>query len=170
MMLIGEGKPYLAALVVVGAFVRLTNAGLGCPDWPGCYGQLTPAHAALDIAKAVAEQGGTHGPVSIQKAWHEMFHRYLAGTLGLLVLGIAAMAWMQGARQDLNGRSPWLATLSELHRIRKIFMCWARLLHALVRRKKLKPCFPILNTSAKSPTKPDWDRTKPLSMFKFPAN
>lgn len=99
-------------VVVVGAFVRLTNAGLGCPDWPGCYGQLTPAHAAHDIAKAVAEQGGTHGPVSIQKAWHEMFHRYLAGTLGLLVLGIAAMAWTQRVRQGQghDGQSPWLAT------------------------------------------------------------
>ncbi len=95
------------AVVVVGAFVRLTNAGLGCPDWPGCYGQLTPVHAAHDIAKAVAEQGGTHGPVSIQKAWHEMFHRYLAGTLGLLILCIAVMAWVQRARIQ---QSPWLAS------------------------------------------------------------
>jgi heme a synthase len=94
-------------VVVVGAFVRLTDAGLGCPDWPGCYGKATPAHAAQDIAKAVAEQGGTHGPVSIQKAWHEMFHRYLAGTLGLLVLGIAAIAWTQRMRRE---QSPWLAS------------------------------------------------------------
>lgn len=94
-------------VVVVGAFVRLTDAGLGCPDWPGCYGQITPARAAHDIAKAVVEQGGTHGPVSIQKAWHEMFHRYLAGTLGLLILCITMMAWMLRARL---GQSPWLAS------------------------------------------------------------
>lgn len=96
---------FTLVVVVVGAFVRLTNAGLGCPDWPGCYGQLTPAHAAQDIAKAVAEQGGTHGPVSTQKAWHEMVHRYLAGTLGLLILGIAVMAWRR--RKE---HSPWLPT------------------------------------------------------------
>ncbi len=95
-------------VVVVGAFVRLTGAGLGCPDWPGCYGQITPARAAPDIAKAVAEQGGTHGPVSIQKAWHEMFHRYLAAALGLLILVITAMAWVQ--RRGL-AQSPWLASV-----------------------------------------------------------
>ena len=94
-------------VVVVGAFVRLTHAGLGCPDWPGCYGQITPTHAAGDIAKAVAEQGGTHGPVSIQKAWHEMVHRYLAGALGLLLVCIAAMAWIQRKRLS---QSPWLAS------------------------------------------------------------
>lgn len=95
-------------VVVVGAFVRLTNAGLGCPDWPGCYGQLSPVHAAHDIAQAVVAQGGTHGPVSIQKAWHEMLHRYLAGTLGLLILGITVMAWVQ--RQRL-AQSPMLASV-----------------------------------------------------------
>ncbi len=94
-------------VVVVGAFVRLTGAGLGCPDWPGCYGQITPARAAQDIAKAVAEQGGTHGPVSIQKAWHEMFHRYLAAALGLWILVIALMAWVQRRRL---AQSPWLAS------------------------------------------------------------
>ncbi len=94
-------------VVVVGAFVRLTGAGLGCPDWPGCYGQITPARAAQDIAKAVAEQGGTHGPVSIQKAWHEMFHRYLAAMLGLLILVITAMAWAQRRRL---AQAPWLAS------------------------------------------------------------
>ena len=88
-------------VVVVGAFVRLTNAGLGCPDWPGCYGKVTPTRAADDIAKAVAEQGGTHGPVSLQKAWHEMGHRYLAGMLGLLILAIAVMAWLLRQSQGL---------------------------------------------------------------------
>lgn len=94
-------------VVVVGAFVRLTDAGLGCPDWPGCYGKATPIHAAQAIAQAVAEQGGTHGPVSLQKAWHEMSHRYLAGTLGLLILGIAVMAWRKAVRRE---QSPWLAS------------------------------------------------------------
>jgi heme a synthase len=94
-------------VVVVGAFVRLTDAGLGCPDWPGCYGKATPAGAAADIARAVQAQGGAHGPVSLQKAWHEMLHRYLAGALGLLILGIAIAAWVQ--RKAL-AQTPWLAS------------------------------------------------------------
>lgn len=80
-------------VVVVGAYVRLMDAGLGCPDWPGCYGELSPAHAEDDIAKAVEAQGGDHGPVSMHKAWKEMLHRYLAGALGVLILAIAVGAW-----------------------------------------------------------------------------
>lgn len=94
-------------VVVVGAYVRLSDAGLGCPDWPGCYGQLTPLQAQDKIAKAVADQGGVHGPVSMGKAWKEMFHRYIAGGLGLLLLAIAALAWLK--RRELQ-QSPWLAT------------------------------------------------------------
>ena len=83
-------------VVAVGAFVRLSDAGLGCPDWPGCYGQVTPAHAEEEIARAVGDQGGgEHGPVSLRKAWKEMAHRYLAGTLGLLIVSIAILAWRQ---------------------------------------------------------------------------
>ncbi|MDP1673171.1 MAG: COX15/CtaA family protein [Burkholderiales bacterium] len=93
-------------VVVVGAYVRLADAGLGCPDWPGCYGEMTPHHARGDIAKAVEEQGGTHGPVSMSKAWKEMFHRYIAGGLGLLILVIAAIACLR--RREL-GQSPALA-------------------------------------------------------------
>jgi cytochrome c oxidase assembly protein subunit 15 len=85
-------------VVVVGAFVRLSDAGLGCPDWPGCYGQLTPALAQQQIERAVESQGGDHGPVSLPKAWKEMVHRYLAGTLGLLILAIAAIGWRGRAR------------------------------------------------------------------------
>src|SRR5215218_7352241 len=94
-------------VVVVGAFVRLMDAGLGCPDWPGCYGELSPAHAETHIAHAVEAQGGEHGPVSMRKAWKEMFHRYLAGTLGLLVLGLAVLAWRWRAALS---RSPALAS------------------------------------------------------------
>jgi len=98
---------YTFVVVVVGAYVRLSDAGLGCPDWPGCYGELTPHHAQYDIAKAVEDQGGTHGPVSLGKAWKEMFHRYIAGGLGLLILAIAAAAWLR--RRELQ-QSPVLAT------------------------------------------------------------
>ena len=80
-------------VVVVGAYVRLMDAGLGCPDWPGCYGEVTPLHAIDKIASAIEAQGGEHGPVSLRKAWKEMVHRYLAGTLGLLILAITLTAW-----------------------------------------------------------------------------
>jgi len=83
------------SVVVLGAYVRLSDAGLGCPDWPGCYGQLSPAHAADEIAAAVAE--APTGPVSMHKAWKEMVHRYLAASLGFLILVIAALAWRRRA-------------------------------------------------------------------------
>lgn len=73
-------------LISFGAFVRLTDSGLGCPDWPGCYGQLLPMTAATQIDVAIAEQGGVHGPVSHVKAWIEMLHRYLASFIGALIL------------------------------------------------------------------------------------
>jgi cytochrome c oxidase assembly protein subunit 15 len=94
-------------VVVVGAYVRLMDAGLGCPDWPGCYGALTPAHAQAAIDEAVRAQGGEHGPVSVAKAWKEMVHRYLAGALGLAILAIAIVAWRAWQR---IGHSPALAT------------------------------------------------------------
>jgi heme a synthase len=87
-------------LVMLGAYVRLTDAGLGCPDWPGCYGQLTPKQAAREISVAVAAQGGEHGPVSMGKAWREMLHRYLASFLGLVIVVIAGMAIVH--RKRLN--------------------------------------------------------------------
>lgn len=92
-------KLILAALLLtffvvpLGAYVRLSDAGLGCPDWPGCYGQITPHHAADDINAAL--QANPDGVVSHAKAWKEMVHRYFAGTLGLLVLAIAMVAWRE---------------------------------------------------------------------------
>lgn len=99
-------KLVLAALILtlgvvsLGAYVRLSDAGLGCPDWPGCYGALTPHHAA-DAINAELEVR-PEGPVSHAKAWKEMVHRYFAGTLGLLVLAIAWLAW-RGRRETQGG-------------------------------------------------------------------
>lgn len=82
----------LACLVVpLGAYVRLSDAGLGCPDWPLCYGKVSPHHASEAIAAAEASR--PEGPVSQAKAWKEMIHRYAASTLGLLILGVAVLAW-----------------------------------------------------------------------------
>jgi len=93
-------------LIPFGAWVRLTDAGLGCPDWPGCYGKLSPTHAIDEISRAVGAQGGEHGPVSLGKAWREMAHRYVASALGLLLLIIAA--WAVARRQALR-QGPGLA-------------------------------------------------------------
>jgi len=102
-LLVGATVVLTLALIMLGAWVRLTDAGLGCPDWPGCYGKPTPAQASERIAQAVAEQGGEHGPVSIGKAWREMIHRYVATALGLLTIAIAVFAWL---RRAALGQSP----------------------------------------------------------------
>ena len=95
-------------LIMLGAWVRLTDAGLGCPDWPGCYGHITPTQAKHKIDAAVAEQGGEHGPVSLSKAWSEMGHRYLASFIGLVILVLAFLAWKWRAQLK---QPPWLATI-----------------------------------------------------------
>ena len=107
--LIGWSALLCFALIMIGAWVRLTDAGLGCPDWPGCYGKLSPVQAKAQIAQAVAEQGGDHGPVSLGKAWREMIHRYIATGLGILIIGIVLMAWRLRHRLE---QSPWLATFT----------------------------------------------------------
>ncbi|QDQ27488.1 heme A synthase [Chitinimonas arctica] len=94
-------------VVVLGAYVRLSDAGLGCPDWPGCYGKVTPHHAMEEIRTAQADQ--PHGPVSLDKAWKEMVHRYLASALGLLVLILAVLAVRQ---RDRLQQSPLLIILT----------------------------------------------------------
>ncbi|MEJ8567504.1 COX15/CtaA family protein [Elongatibacter sediminis] len=78
-------------VIVLGAFVRLSDAGLGCPDWPGCYGKLTWPKETHEIASA--NEAFPERPVEHHKAWKEMVHRYLAGILVLLVLAINFVAW-----------------------------------------------------------------------------
>ena len=80
-------------VVVIGAWVRLTDAGLGCPDWPGCYGQLVVTESTREAAEAFPER-----PLDVGKAWREMIHRYLATGLGLLCLILSGLAW--GNRRD----------------------------------------------------------------------
>jgi cytochrome c oxidase assembly protein subunit 15 len=76
-------------VVVLGAYVRLTAAGLGCPDWPGCYGHVTPLGAEQS---ADSQAAFPHKPLNVGKAWREMIHRYAASTLGLIIVAIAALA------------------------------------------------------------------------------
>jgi cytochrome c oxidase assembly protein subunit 15 len=79
-------------VVVFGAYVRLTDAGLGCPDWPGCYGHLTPSGAAAAASVTAAETGAAQAPIHVGKAWREMIHRYGASTLGLIIVVLAGLS------------------------------------------------------------------------------
>lgn len=99
-------------LVVFGAFTRLTDSGLGCPDWPGCYGQASPLGAAGEID--AAEAAAPSGKVTWSKAWIEMIHRYLAMTVGALILVIAAVSWREriASGRDRLPVSPWWPTLT----------------------------------------------------------
>jgi len=96
-------------LIMFGAFVRLTDSGLGCPDWPGCYSSVTPLGSLNDIHQAA--QAMPFGPVTLSKAWIEMIHRYAGTLLGMLIIAIVYMAWRHRARL---GRSPALATAALL--------------------------------------------------------
>ncbi len=108
------GLALLAALlaffvITLGAYVRLSDAGLGCPDWPGCYGHLTPHHASEQIA--VEEAANPHGPVTSAKAWKEMTHRYAASTLGLLIILLTVLAWRRHLADRTGEPRPLLESL-----------------------------------------------------------
>ena len=96
-------------LIVFGAFTRLTDSGLGCPDWPGCYGVSNPFHALGEIQQA--ETAMPSGPVTVIKAWIEMIHRYLAMTVGALILVQVGIAF---SKLKSLGKSPLFCSLGLL--------------------------------------------------------
>src|SRR5690606_36014966 len=102
-------------LVLFGAFTRLTDSGLGCPDWPGCYGSASPIGARAEIA--AAQEAMPTGPVTHGKAWVEMVHRYLASGVGVLIIALTVLAWRErarlrraGAQGHGLGLNPWWPT------------------------------------------------------------
>lgn len=102
-------------LVLFGSFTRLTDSGLGCPDWPGCYGQASPLGAHAPIASA--QLAAPDGPVTHGKAWIEMVHRYLASSVGFLILVLAVSAWAvvwrhRSLRDGQSPVQPWWATVT----------------------------------------------------------
>lgn len=97
-------------LIMFGAFTRLTDSGLGCPDWPGCYGQANPFQAHADIK--AAESLMPTGPVTVMKAWIEMTHRYFAMAVGVLIVVLMLLAWriwIKSRREKIK-LAPWLPT------------------------------------------------------------
>ena len=94
-------------LVLFGAFTRLTDSGLGCPDWPGCYGSASPLGARAEIQ--VAQAALPSGPVTHGKAWVEMVHRYLATGVGVLILVLAAASWLERFRARRAHGKSWTA-------------------------------------------------------------
>jgi cytochrome c oxidase assembly protein subunit 15 len=94
-------------LVLFGAFTRLTDSGLGCPDWPGCYGNASPIGARDEIH--AAQTAMPDGPVTRGKAWVEMVHRYLATAVGVLITVMTLMAWTL-RRRGQPCPSPWWAS------------------------------------------------------------
>ena len=96
-------------VVVLGAWVRLSDAGLGCPDWPGCYGHLTVGQAVENADHANA--AFPERPLEAEKALKEMIHRYLASGLGLLIIAIAVVAWKNRADPAQPQRLPGFLVL-----------------------------------------------------------
>lgn len=134
-------------LLVFGAFTRLTDSGLGCPDWPGCYGNTSPlgARSAIETAQTAMPDG----PVTHAKAWIEMTHRYLATGVGALIVLSTIIAWQQWRQRNAHHprhqqqspapRKPWLETLT------LVWVCLQGLFGALTVTMKLFPAIVTLH-------------------------
>ncbi len=126
-------------LVLFGAFTRLTDSGLGCPDWPGCYGQSSPLEAHSQIASA--QSAMPTGPVTHGKAWIEMLHRYLATAVGGLILALTLWHWRRRSQAPnaIESISPWwpLGTL--------VWVCVQGAFGALTVTMKLFPAIVTLH-------------------------
>jgi heme a synthase len=101
-------------LVLFGAFTRLSDSGLGCPDWPGCYGSASPVGARAEIH--AAQSAMPSGPVTHGKAWVEMVHRYLATGVGALILVLTVASWRAHWQRKVasDGPGPWWPTVTLL--------------------------------------------------------
>lgn len=97
-------------VIVLGAYVRLSQAGLGCPDWPGCYGHISVPDTHQAIAAVDAHY--TAHPLQPARAWKEMIHRYFAGSLALLILILTVAAWWRRERISQPVLLPSLALLT----------------------------------------------------------
>ncbi len=103
-------------VVMLGAATRLLDAGLGCPDWPGCYGRLVVPQAHI------AAQYAPHAPLEAEKAWMEMIHRYLAASLGLMAMLLVFFSWR--ARTQASGLLRWTSLLLALVIVQGAFGAW----------------------------------------------
>ncbi len=126
-------------LVLFGAFTRLTDSGLGCPDWPGCYGNATPLGAKGQIAQAQAAM--PTGPVTSGKAWIEMTHRYFATGVGVLILVLTISSWVAvgSKKKEMHQISPWWATAT------LVWVCVQGAFGALTVTMKLFPAIVTLH-------------------------
>ncbi len=123
-------------LVLFGAFTRLTDSGLGCPDWPGCYGSASPLGAREEIRAEQTLRPG--GPVTHGKAWVEMVHRYLATGVGVLITVLMLAGWAL-RRRDPQAPSPWWPTLTF------VWVCAQGAFGALTVTLKLAPAIVTLH-------------------------
>ena len=124
-------------LIMVGSFTRLTDSGLGCPDWPGCYGHSNPFTAGEQIRQA--QTALPSGPVTMSKAWIEMAHRYFALAVGVLIIVLTVQAWRRASLGAATARSPWLATAALL------WVCVQGAFGALTVTMKLQPAIVTLH-------------------------
>ena len=131
-------------LVLFGAFTRLSDSGLGCPDWPGCYGSATPLGAQQHIE--AAQSAMPTGPVTHAKAWIEMVHRYLATGVGVLILTLTLLTWLACRKTRCSAHcghcqrcllSPWWPTAT------LVWVCLQGAFGALTVTMKL---FPLIVT------------------------